>query len=91
VNFDHCVFEALGGDPWIDVYLHEDLMDICQTDDERFIIGKRHEGYIDREIAEKLNCDRSYVTHVKNHVCKRFCEDHNIKPRKHTNDPENSA
>ncbi len=75
VSLDGFIFENTSCDPFQEIYLLEDIMDACQTDDEHFIIGKRHEGYIDREIAEELNCDRSYVTRVKNRVYKRFCEE----------------
>jgi len=73
VNLNTFDFEMISCDPFQEIYLFEDIMDTCQTDDERFIVSRRLEGYIDREIAKELNCDRSYVTHVKNRLYKRFC------------------
>ncbi len=75
VNLDTFDFEVISCDPFQEIYLLKDIMDVCQSADERFIVDRRHKGYIDREIAEELNCDRSYVTHVKNRVYKRFCKE----------------
>ena len=75
VNFSDSDCEGIPCDPFQEVYLLEAIADACQTDDEHFIINRRREGYIDREIAEELNCDRSYVTHTKNRVYRRFCEE----------------
>jgi len=86
VNLDDYTFEGIPCDPFQIIYLLEDIRDTCQTDEEHFIIERRHEGYIDREIAKELNRDRSYVTRVKNRIFQRFCEERDISPRRHTSD-----
>lgn len=91
VNFGDDFFESIPCDTFQETYLLETILDACQTDDEYFIIGKRYEGFLDREIARELNCDRSYVTHVKNRVYKRFCNEHFIGLRSHPDDQENLA
>jgi len=74
IDVHEACFEQLECDPFGEIFLLEDVFDVCETDQERLVLEKRREGYRDREIAEELNCHRATVTRIKNRLHRRFRE-----------------
>lgn len=66
-------FEHLSWDPFEEIFLLENVLDVCKTDDERFFIEKRLAGYRDHEIATALGCHRASIPKMRNRLYYRFC------------------
>jgi hypothetical protein len=66
-------FEGLIDDPFNEIFFMELLKDVCESEEECFVLDKLLEGFYEREIAEELGCDRPKISRMKTKIYRQFC------------------
>ena len=72
IDVEDWVFEAMSYDPFKEIFFYDDIMELCQTEEERIIIALAiTKSY--RKIADEIGRSLKYVLSVKNRIYRRFC------------------